>query len=72
MNRNVCTIDRFDFPEDLVPCRKRYQWNVLSTGVAEGWKVVPHDRHKAWFGAMYLGRGGEIICDGLVLMEKPE
>jgi hypothetical protein len=62
------TRDRFATPDP--PDGAFYQWNVLSTGIATGWNVVPYDRHRKWFGAEYLGNGGLIICDGLVLMEK--
>lgn len=72
--------DKFAIPAHLIPEGWTYEWKSKSilgqeqtdhiTGLMEnGWTPVPAERHAGQF--MVRGNTGEIVRDGLVLMERP-
>lgn len=72
--------DKFSIPQGIVPDGWSYEWKRKSmfgmedtdhiTGLMEnGWTPVPASRHAGEF--MVRGGTGEIVRDGLILMERP-
>lgn len=73
-------VDKFAIPLNLIPDGWTYEWKRKSifgmndddhvTGLMEnGWRPVPAERHAGQF--MVRGGSGEIVRDGLLLMERP-
>lgn len=73
-------VDMFHVPKEAIPDGWNYQWCRQSVynqpdiahqvGLAEnGWTAVPADRHAGLF--MPKGHVGDIVRDGLILMERP-
>lgn len=74
------SIDKFAIPPNIVPPGWTYEWKRKTlagledtdhlNGLAEnGWTPVPASRHAGTF--MITKQSGEIVRDGLILMERP-